>query len=788
MDYLEQLFSDEIIKALGWTILHSLWQGTMIALLLALLMVFLHRHSSTVRYFISATALVTVLVLSAVTFAGLYSTLRQPFEYAGSEAATIRYIPNISGGYTMYTAPEQKESFWSTFTAFVDYFNQHLPLIVTIWMMGVAVLALRFLGGLAYVQRLKSYRTKILPEVWEKRMQSIAEKLDIRQKVKLLESSMVKVPMVIGHLKPVILLPIGTVTGLSVKQIEAILAHELAHIARNDYILNIFQSIIDIVFFYHPAVWWISASVRSERENCCDDIAVQISSDSMAFARALTEMQQVDYRVPGFAMAASGEKGKLFQRVKRLVESHQKNPTFKEGFLAACVLMISILSLSFSADADYDEAQKRENPAEIWIDASDNEELVAEENMVVEEELPEIAEAKEEEPALKEMEEVSEEKEEAQKPVVTPKARVSASAFPSTEISTPREDAPARRKPFEGVHREGKVIDLQQLLLEGIGRPLQFTMYDTTRKENSTVISATLEDGRYFFARLNDDKEITELFVEGEKIAPSDFGKYEKEVKQHLRFVDQEQRLMRERRSMLEQEERIKLRQKQSQLRTLQRQLEQQERMAQRNLERMEQQGVFEGMEELEENMRKAMEKQREELEKLQMELEKATEEIENDSLWQGSIGPNLWFNGYRLDAPKAIELRASPDRSYVFVAQDDCEDETRIVINGEAIGETVEKAMAETFSSGFTWSRGNDNKNWGFSWDGGSLFSTIKKELSEDGFDTEKSDFKFEINEKRLKVNGKKQSDELYKKYKKLMEKKMGKEMDGNFKYVFSN
>ena len=104
--------------------------------------------------------------------------------------------------------------------------------------------------------------------------------------MKIKETVRIHTPMTIGHLKPIIFFPVGLLAGIPVDQVEAIIAHELAHIMRRDYLINILQNFVDIFFFYHPGVHWISARIRAEMENCCDDIAVEVVGDSIKFAKA----------------------------------------------------------------------------------------------------------------------------------------------------------------------------------------------------------------------------------------------------------------------------------------------------------------------------------------------------------------------------------------------------------------------------------------------------------------------------------------------------------------------
>jgi beta-lactamase regulating signal transducer with metallopeptidase domain len=347
---LHQLFPERLTQALGWTLLHSLWQGALAALLVALLMVLLHRSSSTIRYFVALTALFTTFCMTVVTFLVLYQS-----DPTTSQASRPEVNPVTVVAPSAYSPadPIHKLMPRPAAATFVRYFNQHLPFIVVVWLLGVTVLALRLLGGLAYIQRLKHYQTQALSPVWQKRLRELSRQIRVSQPVRLAESSLVKVPLVIGYFKPLILLPIGTITGLAANQVEAILAHELAHIRRNDYLVNLFQSVTEILFFYHPAIWWLSGCVREEREHCCDDVAIATCGDSLTYARALANLESLHLQAPPLAMALTGRSGSLLHRIERFMKQPRRNPSFSEGMVATLVLLVGLLAVTVSAKAGF---------------------------------------------------------------------------------------------------------------------------------------------------------------------------------------------------------------------------------------------------------------------------------------------------------------------------------------------------------------------------------------------------------------------------------------------------
>jgi beta-lactamase regulating signal transducer with metallopeptidase domain len=166
----------------------------------------------------------------------------------------------------------------------------------------------------------------------------------VSRPVRLCQSLLVEVPTVIGWLRPVILVPVRALTGLAPQQLEALLAHELAHIRRHDYLVNLLQTIVETLLFYHPAVWWVSHQVRVERENCCDDMAVAACGDVLVYARALAELEQLRTGggdTPALAVAASG--GSLMERVGRLVKLPPPRTHRSSSWLAGLSTIVAIL-------------------------------------------------------------------------------------------------------------------------------------------------------------------------------------------------------------------------------------------------------------------------------------------------------------------------------------------------------------------------------------------------------------------------------------------------------------
>lgn len=352
MEYFIHNISEELLYALGWTVVHSLWQAMLVAIIMAIISLGLQKQTARVRYLAANAGLLSVLAMAVITFNQLYAGVKE----SGLEEILLIAAP------TTAIVPTETTLLQEIALSFSTYFNAHLPLIVTIWLVGVAFFTLRLIGGLAYVQHLKNRYVYPLSDQWQDLLNELARQVPVTRSVQLMESALTKMPMVVGFIKPVILLPVGAINGLTTVQVEAILAHELAHIYRNDYLLNIFQSIVEILFYFNPAVWWISANIRTERENCCDDIAVELCGNSLTYAKALVSLQEISQTSPRMAMTFSSSKNQLLNRVKRILNQPQNKSNIMEKLTATCMLLLAILVLSISANRPYDNQADATEP------------------------------------------------------------------------------------------------------------------------------------------------------------------------------------------------------------------------------------------------------------------------------------------------------------------------------------------------------------------------------------------------------------------------------------------
>jgi beta-lactamase regulating signal transducer with metallopeptidase domain len=307
MTHIQNLLLQPACRALGWALLHFLWQGTLAALVLAAFNHALRDSPARVRYAVSCLFLILLLALPVLTFtAALPQASAPPIAGSWSPGTPAAMHPVTAASAQGVTRP-----------SLYDSITPLLPWIVALWISGVLLLSMRWIGAWTYLRRLRRAVSLPVPPEWERVFQDLMRRAAISAPVRLAIHRGTQVPCVIGWLRPLILMPAASLTGLDWRALEALLAHELAHIRRHDYFVNLLQTTVDTLLFYHPAVWWVSRQIRIERENCCDDLAAQICGDRLTYARALVDLEQIRAAQPAFAMSAGG--GSLMDRIQRLL-------------------------------------------------------------------------------------------------------------------------------------------------------------------------------------------------------------------------------------------------------------------------------------------------------------------------------------------------------------------------------------------------------------------------------------------------------------------------------------
>ena len=322
MSILEFMVRSDSAKALGWTLVHSLWEGAVVAFALAVVLAI--ARSSRVRYAAACLAMLGLLAGFSVT---LYEL--KPREIGRS--APVLLLPRPAN-HSVDTAPASNHRApWDA--------SDLPPRLAPIWLAGVLLFQLRCLVSWTAAGRLRRIGVCGPALVWTEKLDDLRARLRMARPVTLLESCFAEVPVVIGHLRPIILMPVGLLAGLPPRQVEAILLHELAHIRRGDYLVNLMQTLVEGLLFYHPAVWWISGVIRTERENCCDDLVVLTSGDAHEYATALAALAENRWTTRQPALAATG--GNLVNRIRRLLSQPEGPRATMAPLLSVGILVLT---------------------------------------------------------------------------------------------------------------------------------------------------------------------------------------------------------------------------------------------------------------------------------------------------------------------------------------------------------------------------------------------------------------------------------------------------------------
>jgi len=328
----------------GWTLLHFVWQGTAIGIVAAAGLRLLRAAAPPVRYALASAAMIAMLIAPVATAVRL-----------SSSAPVVGRSPHVtsvpSPALTLASDPTRREEAATPSvrqTVLRPRVDAALPALVLLWLAGVALLQVRLIGGWWQVRGLHRASFAAAPSPWQKRADQLATRLRVRSFVRVVETCAVDIPSVIGWWRPVILLPIGALAGLTPAQADAILVHELVHIRRHDYLVNGLQHVAETLLFYHPAVWWLSRRMRIEREHCCDAVVVRMCGDPIDYAVALVELEAG--RGTRTALAVAATDGSLIQRVRILLAAR---PTHRRPLADALITGLVVAVLVVVAGGGY---------------------------------------------------------------------------------------------------------------------------------------------------------------------------------------------------------------------------------------------------------------------------------------------------------------------------------------------------------------------------------------------------------------------------------------------------
>jgi beta-lactamase regulating signal transducer with metallopeptidase domain len=363
------LIQQPALQALGWTLLHFLWQGAALGFVAFLLLRTAWPARASARYAIGVATLAFMLASCAATFITLSRAATPP---ASRVMQSVIPASSIQGATVTGLLIADLHANPTARSLFIPPPGDATPLrpqplgpvplflIVAAWSLGVLILSFRLVGGWMLARRLARHAIDTASPALEASARDIAERLRLQRAVEIVESAAVAVPTLIGWVKPVVLFPASALAGLSPEQLQAILAHELAHVRRHDYLINLLQSVVETLLFYHPAVWWVSARVREEREHCCDDLAVDVCGDRFVYASALAELTTIAGQ-RGFALAATD--GSLLARVRRILGGQQ--PVHETPPVWTALAMLAVVVGSAGALAASNDEPKRAHDIEL---------------------------------------------------------------------------------------------------------------------------------------------------------------------------------------------------------------------------------------------------------------------------------------------------------------------------------------------------------------------------------------------------------------------------------------
>ncbi len=329
-----------LTHSLAWALLYSLWQGALIYGSLYLPLKALPNAGARAKYYLSFGALTATCLWFADTWSAQYQKLK------GVTVFITQSAPDggLAKTFTINTAAAIPVHD-TTIHHLLPRMEQYFPLILMLYAAGLAFMLCRFAINILQLHALKTTGIIVPGEEWQRLLQCWQNKFEIARPVKLYFSKRINTPMMLGALKPIILLPLAAMNHLSTDQVEAILMHELAHIKRHDYLLNIFQTIAETILFFNPFVWLISGIIRMEREHCCDDMVVSCTASPLPYARALAILESNRMASNNeLVLAATGQKNQLLQRIKRIMEMKKNNINYGQ----LTIIVVAILAITFS--------------------------------------------------------------------------------------------------------------------------------------------------------------------------------------------------------------------------------------------------------------------------------------------------------------------------------------------------------------------------------------------------------------------------------------------------------
>jgi beta-lactamase regulating signal transducer with metallopeptidase domain len=328
--FLNQWIPEGFLNAVCWTLVHSIWQGVVTAILGGVIILTTKKAKASLRYNLLVLLFGVYLFVVGSTFVKQLS-----YDYQGNFSSSVSpALPNkvvfIPFSNNISVARINSEGLLHSLNL---YFNEQAPFVVLVWFVFFMAQCLKLCSGLLYVRRLRKSGLSSSQE-WQHLVQNLIERVGLKERVILMESSLINVPLTFGFLKSTLLVPLGLLSNLPPDQVETILLHELAHIRRKDYLVNLMQATAETIFFFNPGILWLSSLIRQEREACCDDIVLSHTAQKQSYLEALLSFQEYSLGRPTPVIALSVKKTYLLNRIKRmLTKENQKLNTMEKTML-----------------------------------------------------------------------------------------------------------------------------------------------------------------------------------------------------------------------------------------------------------------------------------------------------------------------------------------------------------------------------------------------------------------------------------------------------------------------
>jgi beta-lactamase regulating signal transducer with metallopeptidase domain len=359
--FAENIFGEQLLRAISWTLVHSVWQGMAAAILAMLVLTTTKKASASLRYNFLLTILVLFCGAVAITF------YLQPAIAEKNNVLTGQIITGFTTGQYQPVAGVANGE--TALVSIFNFLNANSQIIVLAWLLLTAIRLTQLLVGYYGINKIKKTQITSAGDYWDARIAKLAQSIMISKPVKLLQSALITTPTVISYFKPVILIPAGLLTSLPADQIEAILLHELSHIRRKDFLVNLLQNFIETIFFFNPFVFWISNLIREERENCCDDVAVLHLDNKTTLVKAMIscmEFKSKDSSVYGLAFG--GRQKPLLDRAKRIINKTSRPFRVAEKMILGICIPLAAIMVIFLLQAF--QSNGNEKPITSSIDTN----------------------------------------------------------------------------------------------------------------------------------------------------------------------------------------------------------------------------------------------------------------------------------------------------------------------------------------------------------------------------------------------------------------------------------